>query len=262
MPVETMPCEQLRERVASGQALDADLLAHARDCDACRAVVADGGEVARRLVAATVLEQASAVDGRVHAQLERARLRVSHERGPAAVLRALPFGARLGVALTALLGATAALHRLHPQVPLSELTSHVLVFVAASAVLLWPLDRVQPGSGRLIAAALALLLPLGFAIFVSSRANDGASAAPWACLALGTALSLSFLALLRALDRRAGLGAERMLLVGGLAGVAGNALLHLHCPVHALVHLLVGHAMLGLLAAVAAYGLARVAARS
>jgi hypothetical protein len=223
-------------------------------------VAADGGELARRLVAMAAVEQAAPADGRLQVQLERARLRLAGERGPAAALRSLPVVARLGLALILLLGASVLLHALHPQHALVDLTLHALVFGGAAAVLLWPLDRTQPAFARPVSAALALILPPAFAVFVSLRAQEGGTASPLGCLGLGAALSLSFLALLRMLDRRAALGAERVLLAGGLAGVAGNALLHLHCPVHALVHLLVGHAALGLVAVAAAWGLGRAGA--
>jgi hypothetical protein len=177
-------------------------------------------------------------------------------------LRALPTSVRLGALLAVLATAVAWQYATHPDAALAELSLHALVFAAASWALLFPLGRSMPEPVRAVVTGVALLLPVGFATLVHAEQQAAELArSTWSCLAYGGVLSLPFLGLLKLLDRRAALGLQRALLAGSIAGLAANALLHLHCPDRALAHLLFGHATLGVLAALLALAVAARARR-
>jgi hypothetical protein len=75
------------------------------------------------------------------------------------------------------------------------------------------------------------------------------SAATWAspevCFGYGAAVVVPFIALVWLLERRDPMPLTSLLVVGALAGIAANLLLHTHCPSVHLGHLLLGHASIG-----------------
>ena len=67
----------------------------------------------------------------------------------------------------------------------------------------------------------------------------------WRCLAFGTVTALPLLAVLLMTDRRDRIGTARGVLAAATAGLAGNLLLMLHCPLVDRAHLVAGHAGVG-----------------
>jgi len=226
----SMDCLAFRARIERGEPLDAAAREHARVCEACGAVALDDAAVARRLLAAAAARVgASDEDGGPSvASLAATQRLLARDQGLLGALRARPTWQRIAV-LVALLGAGGArmVYVGAPHAPF-EVAVHVLVFTASCALMLWPLGRPLPVFGRTAGVVLALAVP--------------------------------FFAALVAVDRRAALGLGQALLAGSIAGVAGNALLHLHCPSDALAHLLLGHATVGVVAATAAVGMERLRA--
>ncbi len=135
-------------------------------------------------------------------------------------------------------------------------------FILASLILTATL--VAPGRPGAVSARGAILftsfaLPVGLAALPAAR--DVASppelwsAAFWGsagkCLLWGGLMGVPLLALLAAVDRAATLSRETVLLGIALAGVAGNLVLQVHCPVVDPGHLFWGHALLPAVLAVA-----------
>jgi hypothetical protein len=84
-----------------------------------------------------------------------------------------------------------------------------------------------------------------------------------ACFLYGSVLALPFVLMAWASDRWDHRRLGRLLLVAAGGGVVGNFVLHLHCPLTDPMHILVGHALIGVAYAVvyAAIGLILVARR-
>lgn len=251
-----MDCLAFRACIARGELLDSGACEHAAVCEACGAVVSDDAAVGRRLVSAVTTRNAASGVGIAHGDdsatetsLQAARRLLARDRGPLGALRARPVWQRLAV-LLGLFGAGLAFMAGHSVHAPLEVVPHVAAFAAACILLMWPLGRPLPRLGRALAFGGSLALPLLFALWAHARATSPTpETSPWPCLALGAVLAAGLFALLSALDRRAARGAWQALLTGSISGMAASALLHLHCPSDALVHLTLGHAPLGVLAA-------------
>lgn len=263
-----MDCLAFRARIARGEPLDPAARAHASMCEACGAVMSDDAAVGRRLL--STVTTGSAASGAVgdgpttETSLQAARQLLARDGGPLGALRARPVWQRLAV-LLGMFGAGLACMAGHSVHAPLEVALHVVAFAAACVLLMWPLGRPLPRSGRALTFGGSIALPLAFALWVHARATSPTpETSPWPCLAFGAVLAAGLIALLSALDRRAARGVWQALLAGSTSGLAANALLHLHCPSDALVHLTLGHAPLGVLAASMALvlGLAREPRRS
>jgi hypothetical protein len=254
----SMDCLTFRARIGRGEPLDAGAREHALACEACGAALLDDAALARRLVAASVESAGSSAPGGsdTRISLEATRRLLGRDRGLLGALRLRPTWQRLA-ALLGLLGAGLSWESIGAAHAAGEIALHVLVFAVACALLLWPLGWPLPRLGRAVAVGVALALPIGFALWAHLRSpSPTPESSPWPCLAYGAVLAASFLGALVALDRRAALGMQQALIAGSIGGVAGNALLHLHCPSDALAHLALGHAPLGVVAALMALTLA------
>lgn len=82
-----------------------------------------------------------------------------------------------------------------------------------------------------------------------------------ACFLFGAVPGGLLVFALRALDRNAHGGTDVAILAAVGGGLAGNAALELHCPSAAPLHLLLGHATIGI-ALVVLYGVVRRSGRS
>jgi hypothetical protein len=251
---EPVDCTSFRALIERRAPLDAAARAHAASCEPCAAVAADEARLARRLVAAAAAQPRD--DAATSASLASARRLLARERGLLGALRARPAWQRALALITLLCvmvvwkftrGGAHAPHEVAP---------HLLVFVAACALLLWPLGQRLPSLARGAITLLGLALPVAFSVLTHARAVVATpESSPWSCLVYGSALALPFLFALSALDRRGARGSAQALLAGAIAGIAADALLHLHCASDALVHLLLGHAPLGAAAALGALAL-------
>jgi len=111
----------------------------------------------------------------------------------------------------------------------------------------WPRRVVM-----LVALTLpAVLAALGPAHFAHSASLEGTGLDFWpralACLKFGAAMAVPAMLVLLWADRSQGKSLTLAALVAGAGGLTGNLVLHVHCPITDPLHLLVGHATVGLL---------------
>jgi hypothetical protein len=124
------------------------------------------------------------------------------------------------------------------------------------------LGASEPGYQRHVRAlALAsLAVPIAIALLGGSMsAKDGGPAAGFGCFMYGALLALPVVAAFFWLERADRPPAGTFWLVAALSGFTANLVLELHCPSQHLVHLLLGHASVGVvvLAAALAFRAAR-----
>lgn len=232
--------------------------AHVASCPACGVVAADGGALARLLsIGAPSTELPDNLFARVQAGLDEPRL----DRW-----RSLSTRARTGIALG--FGALAVLVNvlvlprvdlgIYPAARLAmELGVLTLAALAAGWTVLWPMHRAPLRDGvRLLLAGIGLLLPVAMTVLPMAHAGHSASVVgagddlarrAIACFIYGIVWTAPLLVSLRLLDRMP----QRLtvLAAAGAAGVAATLALLLHCPITHPVHLLAGHATIGLVMA-------------
>jgi hypothetical protein len=191
---------------------------------------------------------------KMHAELQG---KIAQERGFAAWLRSRPTPLRamfasfvlgLIVILTMAVWLRPDFDVYPPLRMVSVLGSIAGLIVLELFLVLWPLQL--PAAPQWLMAAAVIGAPLALFFWYSTPAHVGHPASVPAesigvmishtvkCLAVGTIAAGGFFALLRGLDRG---GSNRLLLMAACAGVAGNLLLQLHCPVTTPVHLVFGH---------------------
>jgi hypothetical protein len=259
--VDEPDCVDVRESLFAGRPLSAAEAEHAATCPVCsRALGAAGG---------APLEPPDDL----FAELAEA---VRHERGFTAWLRALPTPVRLFAALDSAAVFVLAMVLARPRwafgpVPLFRVVPVVAVLAAELGVVLWlvlrPLQAAPPNRKLVLGSIFAgLLVPVLFAL-VPPGARPAAAPPPpemttaiVACFLFGAVPGGLLVFALRALDRNAHGGTDVAVLAAVGGGLAGNAALELHCPSTAPVHLLLGHATLGI-ALVVLYGVIRRTAR-
>lgn len=251
-----MDCAEIRDRLRAGE-LPAGEAAerHLGRCAACRELVENGAAVGRAL-AREPAETVGSVEPDVWASLER---RLAAEKGVRAWLRSRATSGRV---LVAGAGATAIMlvaWLVGGGVRLAEASALWLgIFFAAAgvglAVVLAPLGRPRLGRAPSTALAIAGLgLPLLYAlssVALAGPAPDpggpGFAARAFGCFAFGAMLSIPFLLVLWLLDRQ-DFGLSRLLVrAGAVSGLVANGALVLHCPDTSPLHLVAGHAAVGL----------------
>jgi hypothetical protein len=201
------------------------------------------------------------------------RSQLERERGWRGRLRSLPTPLRLAACLAAVVAVALAVVATvrrgdladYPAGPMAgSLALFAALVVVAARLFLRPLQARQPGRGRILWWALVgLLFPL--ALYLLPEAHhlvhehpesfEGRGADFWPrsfrCLAFGTLTALPLLALLLLADRRDRIGFSRAALAAAAAGLAGNLVLMLHCPLVGRAHLITGHATVALIFLVA-----------
>lgn len=255
-----MECADIRRafvagHVPTGPAVDA----HSKGCPHCRELLENGAELGCRLAQGVAPE---VNPGDLFAQVERD---VRQEVGMRARLRALPTAVRVG----ALIGASAALFvcqlLLRGRPDFTEYSSAVFwgcvvllgaVGIAGSVALMrGPNASPIPHNRERLSAMTLLALPVLVAIVVPFGSPSAGAAAAWsspvACFSYGAALAAPILVLYRLFERRDEVPLTVLLWAGGLAGIAANLLLHARCPSVHLGHLLLGHASIGVMLALA-----------
>jgi hypothetical protein len=140
-----------------------------------------------------------------------------------------------------------------------------IVLIAGGLFELWPLQR-RPLPRWLVSSVLSLALLLPFALSFW-RGPSGASA--WEsvgslsdagkCFLRGALLATPLIAILWASDRSAHNRRYTALLAGLLAGLAGNVALFLHCRIDHPLHLVAGHASIGVALALGYLAVRRLA---
>jgi hypothetical protein len=251
-------CEDVRDALLAGRALEPELLEHAEECAQCAELLENEAALGRSLATAG---SDGALDAALWGELER---ELGEETGARAWLRSRPTRLRTALAFGGVL-VVAALGLRHLRANWDALSTPVLAawllaFVGAAALALRVALPVWDGQDahkqRLLAAAFGLPLVYGC---VGALSFGGAPfvATPFfrsalSCFLYGSLLSLPLVALVWLLDR--GAGSRSRLFAGAAAcGLAANAALLLHCPATDPAHLLAGHGTIGLCLALVAW---------
>ncbi len=256
-------CEGARAAIAAGREDDATL-AHLETCEACQ----------RALDAGVALSPPPA-PAPAPALRERLDRDLAAERGPIAWLRERPLAFRALPCLLALCAwlaqsAAASVHRDLDAYPRARLLGLVLALLVCGAL---PLGlslrslarRALPVALERTLVALAIALPVFLALLPEAHTPGpwagrglGSELAPFSlhCFGVGTGIALSLLLLLRLADRAAHAAPSRATLAAAACAAFGNLVLFVRCPLDAPLHLLLGHATVGLVLA-AAYRLVR-----
>jgi hypothetical protein len=244
-------CVAVRDARSRGESLTRSEAAHAAKCPVCSTAVEFEGE--------------SPDMADMFSELSRS---IEKEHGFLARLKSLPTSSRLfgvaGIATVVLgfIGVFRSRARLAPM-PVSRVVVVVallsLALIFAVRLVLRPLQSTAP-SQRVVALSLFAGLVLPFACAAVSQIDDGAMVHGSAirCFTVGGALGFAFILVLRAFDRGELLTKSTGFVAAAAGGLAANAALELHCPSTDPVHLVLGHAMIGVaLIAVLAAGRAR-----
>ncbi len=250
MTVKAVECAEIRSGFVNGQVPEGAAVAeHLQGCASCRELFEGGASLGRALSVGVVAPPD------VDQLLQRVSTELESEVGLRARVRSLPTGTRL-VALVAVAGALAGYQLLmHRRADFAQYSPVVFWGVALLLLLAlsaggWALLRgvLAPlGTRGLRWPVLLLLLPALVALLVPLGAG-GAEAAPDAagsCFSYGAAVVVPVLLLLWLLERRDAPPLSVLVAAGGVAGLAANLLLHVHCPSVQLAHLLLGHASIG-----------------
>ena len=192
---------------------------------------------------------------KLHAELQG---KLAQERGLAAWLRSRPTPVRAMLASFALcvivVGTMALWLRPDFDVYPAGRMQAVLLSIAGLIVLelvlvLWPLQL--PAAPQWLMAAAVTCAPIGLFFWYSAPAAhlghprsipaQSTGELVWhavRCLVVGSVVAGGVYSLLRGIDRG---GTNRLLLMAACAGLAGNLLLQLHCPMTSPMHLVIGH---------------------
>lgn len=246
-----MDCTRMRHLALTGGDLAApEAKQHLDECPACRALFADGPDLASFLAAAEAAP--AGPEPPDFAQLERG---LAHEQRGLGRLRGLPTWARwllaaAGLVLPVLIGLVRHRHNLAVYPP-ARLACELCALAALSLASCWlwirPLYKPQPSYRALVALViLALAVPWGLALLPPALPPPGpgadALAAAAGCFFFGSLIALPALVLVLAIGRRPSGLPGFALLPATAAALAGIFGLELHCPNTSPVHLAMGHA--------------------
>lgn len=255
-----MDCAEIRSgfvagRVPAGPEVDE----HLKWCPHCRELFEKGAQLGRRLARAISPE---VEPGNLFALVER---EVQQEAGVRAKLRALPSRVRAGGLLAVallLLALQLGFQRRPDFEQFSPLVFWAVVALLVGSVALGavrllrgvsaPLGTAARERGAAVAllvlpAAALLVVPLGSGVPEAAESWGN----PAGCFYYGAALVVPFVFLYWLFERRDRVPVSALVSAGALAGIAANLLLHAHCPSAHLGHLLLGHASIGAMWALA-----------
>jgi hypothetical protein len=180
--------------------------------------------------------------------------RIKADRGVLAWLRCRPTSQRFGMVLLALASAMAlTLWKFQRPdfivYPAPRLAITFSVYLVALALSIRELVRpLYTGRGRtelfiVLTGALPLLVA---ALPAAIRSEDAPTIGHGHdCIPVGMLAGFLLMLIVRAFDRAPRIGTGPALLLGNTAGLFGNLILMLHCPIDRPTHLLVTHALLG-----------------
>jgi hypothetical protein len=179
--------------------------------------------------------------------------RIKADRGLLAWLRCRPTSQRFGLVLLSLAGLMAAtLWRFQrpdfATYPAVRMAATFSVYLVALALSIRELVRPLYTRGRtelfiVLTGALPLLVA---ALPAAARSEDAPGIGHGHdCIPVGMLAGFLLMLLVRACDRAPRVGTGPALLLGNTAGLFGNLVLMLHCPIDRPTHLLVTHALLG-----------------
>ena len=243
--VDEIDCVDVRESLFAGRPLSTAEAEHAASCPVCARALGDGGAAPEQ-------------PGDLVAELEDA---VRRDRGFTGWLRALPTPVRFFAAIDSAAVFVLAMALARPRwtfgpMPLFRVVPVVGVLALELGVVLWlalrPLQAALPSRRLVLGCIVAgLLVPVLFALVPAAAPVGHAEPADMttasaACFLFGAVPGGLLVFALRALDRNAHGGTDVAVLAAVGGGLAGNAALELHCPSAAPLHLLLGHATIGI----------------
>lgn len=244
-----MDCAQIRDAFVKGEPLPRQSVeAHLAACPHCRELYEHDAELGRTLAgqAALAADLPDDLFARIEASVER-------ETGPRAWLRSRPTRVRfqivaLSVLLVAALGGVLHHRPDFADYPASRLVVllggyFIIMLVAVGKELTLALRRSEPVA--LLVAALGLPFLVAFAPATEASRHAGPEGA-LGCFLYGALLTLPTAALLWASGRDDRISRRSVGLSAVALGLSANLILELHCPSGNAVHLLLGHASLGL----------------
>ena len=248
-----MECAEIRDsfvagRLPSGVAVEAHLEVRPH----CSELFENDARLGRSLAQAALPE---VPPGDLFALVERD---VSREVGLRARLRALPTRLRAGIlvgVVGVLRGFQLLLHRRPDFAEYSPglfwaIAVALLVALVLGALLVMRGASAPLGSSnRERGLAVALLLAPALAALLAPLGTSSPDATAWAdpsgCFSYGAALVVPLVVLYWLFERRDSVPLSALMTAGALAGLAANLLLHAHCSSANLPHLLLGHASIG-----------------
>jgi predicted anti-sigma-YlaC factor YlaD len=244
-----MDCTEMRRLALGGSMASPEAQRHLADCAPCRALFADGPELARLFGESR--DEVAAMPS--FAALED---EIQRSRGWRTRLAELPTSTRWLLAMATLavpILVGVLWHRRNlAEYPLARMIAElgVLASVTGAACWLWlrPLFRRQPHRAvSWIAATLALAVPLALtalppALPIAAEASHHVLGRAMRCLLFGAMMALPALVVLVGLGRRSAGPRGFGLLPATAAALAGIVGLELHCPDASPAHLLLGHA--------------------
>jgi hypothetical protein len=259
MKSDTVVCAQIRSSFVAGRVpAGPEAASHLQDCPHCRELFENDARLGRSLAQA-VLPEVDAGD--LFALVERD---VSQEIGLRARLRALPTRVRAG-ALVGVALALALWHLLLLRRPnLGEFSPALFwcIALALGAGLVALALRLAQGPSAPLGsrgrerglptlllfapALLALLAPLGAGSPAATAWAD-----PSRCFSYGAATVVPLVFLYWLFERRDAVPLSGLVSAGALVGLTANLLLHVHCASANVPHLLLGHASIGVVWALA-----------
>ncbi len=249
-----MDCAEIRNGFVAGRdPAGPEVDAHLRGCPHCRELFEKGAQLGRSLArAAPPQADASALLPLVESELEQ-------ETGVRARLRALPSRLRAGglvAVAVALLAYELGFRRRPDFAQFSPLIFWAVVALFIAGVMVGT-SRLMRGvsvplasAARESSMAVAFLVLPAIALLVVPIGSGVPEATelwgnPGRCFYYGAALVAPFLLLYWLFERRDRVPVSALVSAGALAGIAANLLLHAHCPSAHLGHLLLGHASIG-----------------
>jgi len=255
-----LECAEIRNGFVAGRVpAGPEVEAHFAICPHCHELFENDARLGRSLAQAVVPEASA---GDLFALVERD---LGQEVGLRARLRALP----LRVRVAALSGVAVALFLFQfLRKPRADFAGYspglfwgvafglAFAFIVGVLTLLRGANAPLGAAGRGRAAAVVLLVvPALLALLAPLGAESLESATAWgnpsSCFSYGAALVVPVVLLYWLFERRDAVPLRALVVAGAVAGLAANLLLHVHCGSAHPGHLLLGHASIGLVWALA-----------
>ena len=247
-----MDCAQIRDAFVRAEELPHEAVeAHLEVCPHCRELFEHDAELGRSLAT-----QASLAVPFADAFFEKLEERVASETGPRAWLRSRPTNLRAlfvvsSVLLVVVLGGLAKPRSDLADYPAARIAlvlalyfSAIVVAVAKELTLAARRAGVEVNPALLIGG---LGLPFLVALFPATEASRHfGPAGALGCFSYGAALTVPVALLLWAFDRNDTPSLRTVGLSAVALGLSANLVLELHCPNGNVLHLLLGHASIGL----------------